>query len=178
MPRQPESFEGAVAASIEAWLHKYMPAVAETLGPLPDTVEPTRREKASRWNLRSDKVPPGVEDQLADEALKMILEEHQQGGQPVPDPDTLAKLTAAKVNAVLYPYRHEVYGRGLPRPTERVREAERYAKLAGQQQPIIETVATTPAPAPSVASEPPAMLDALAPPALPAPGDPLKGGPI
>lgn len=178
MPREPESFEGAVAQSIQDWLHKYIPAVAESLGPLPDTVEPTRREKASRWSLRSDKVPPGVEDQLADEALKMILEEHQQGGTPVPDPDTLTKLTAAKVNAVLYPYRHEVYGRGLPRPAERVREAERYAKLAGQQQPIIETVEPTPAPAPPAAPEPPAMLDALAPPVPAAPDDPLKGGPI
>lgn len=145
MPREPESFEAAVAKSIEDWLHRYMPAVAESLGPLPDTVLPSAREKLERWNLRTDQVPPGpMTDALADEALKAILEQHQQAGTPPPDPDTLTKLVAAKVNAVLYPYRQDVYGRGIPKPEQRVKEAEKYARMAQKQAPSEPTPVTEP----------------------------------
>lgn len=172
MPKTPDSFESAVGASIGEWIHRYIPAVADSLGPLPDTVEPTRREKADRWNLRSDKVPPGAEDQLADEALQMIVEEHQQQGKPPPDPDTLAKLTAARVNSVLYPYRREVYGRGLPRPEERVAEARRYAKLSGEQVLREPTTAS----APTAAPESPAMPDATETAATSSSADPTERG--
>ena len=136
MPKVPDSFEGAVAKSIEDWLHTTMPGVASSLGPLPDTVEPSRSEKLERWNLRADQVPPGpMTDALADEALRKVLEEHQSQGKPPPSGETLTQLVAAQVNAVLYPYRKEVYGRGIPRAADKVKEAARYARLAGRQEP-------------------------------------------
>lgn len=158
MPRQTASFEAAVAASISDWLHRYIPAVAESLGPLPDTVDPTSKEKARRWSLRTDKVEPGpMTDALADEALAMILEEHRAQQKPAPDRDALAKLVAARVNGVLYEYRKDVFGRGNPLPAARVKEAERYARLAQKEQPTTETVGAAPSPAPAPPSVEPAM---------------------
>lgn len=163
MPRQPDSFEGAVAKSIEEWLHRMMPAVAEALGPLPDSVEPTQREKLERWNLRTREVPPEAVDLLADEALKMILDEHAGRQQPIPDRDTLTKLVAARVNKVLYPWNAEVYGRGTPRPADRIREAERYQRLAMKEQPAPVESAMPALPAPTEPAPTPAPEPEMAP---------------
>jgi hypothetical protein len=124
---------------------------------LPDTVIPSQREKIERWNLRTDQVPEGMADQLADEALRMLIDDYSQQGKPQPDPDQLTKLVAAKVNAVLYPYRQEVYGRGTPRPDARVREAERFKRLSEKQMMSGEDRYSRPAgpeqPAPTPAPE-------------------------
>ena len=177
MPRETASFEAAVAQSIQDWLTRTMPAVAESLGPLPDTVEPTRKEKLERWSLRTDQVAPGpMTDALADEALRMIVEEHRQAGKPVPDPDTLAKLTAAKVNAVLHPYRQDVFGRGIPQPDARVREARAYKRLAEKEQPPQTEVLSDSRRIEPQSAALPAPTMAAAPGAAPEPTPPTEGG--
>lgn len=127
MPREAKSFEADVGKAVEDWIHTYIPEVAAKLGPLPNSVIPTKAELQERWNLRSLEVPEGAEATLAQQALSVIQEEHTAQGKPLPDPDTMVKLVASRTSAALYPYRKDVYGRGNPRPAEKVKAARQFA---------------------------------------------------
>jgi hypothetical protein len=171
MPREVRSFEADVGKAVSDWIHHFIPAVAEKLGPLPDTVVPSRDELNDRWTLRSDKVPPGMEIELAKQAAQAILEEHQAQKKPLPDNDTLTKLVAARTNAALYPYRSEVYSRGTPRPEERIKVARQYAKQGAPATPATPTMTpqthqTEPLVNPQ-ASQPDPNLTPMPPPGVP-----------
>jgi len=148
MPRQmPQPFEIAVAQHVHQEARRRGKALAEMLGPLPDSVQLTKREADSRWQLRTDKVPPEAAPQLAREALTMLTEQYASEGRPLPQGERLALLVAAKVNAVLYPYRRKLVATGTPEPEEQVRVAGQYRRRAGDGDAVMaESVPSTPAP--------------------------------
>lgn len=135
--------------AIQEELHRRAKALADLLGPLPNSVIMSTRETDERWDRRTDQVPPEMTPQLATEALKQITEEHAVRGAPLPPREQLVLLVAARTNAVLYPYRRKLVSTSNPEPEQQVKTATQYARRAEKRQPAM--MAPEPLPAPEMA---------------------------
>ena len=100
--RPSPTFRQQIADRVAAKTKEYAALLAERIGPAPGTVQETQEQQARAWMMRT----PGLDPQA-------LLAE----GRP-----------AAEVVAAVWPERLRLIGRG--RPSEQVKRAEAFARLA------------------------------------------------